>query len=502
MATKQILIWYRNDLRLHDHLPLVQALAEGASVIPLYCFDDRHFGRTKFGFPKTGAFRAQFLLESITDLRNSWQSRGSDLIIRRGLPEVVIPALVQQLGITDVYYHREVTAEEIGVSTALEQALKLININYKSFWGHTLYRLQDLPFSLAKLPELFTKFRKEVERDYQIQTPLIPPASLPPLPLDLAPGELPNLTELGLETPQFDLRGVLAFHGGETAGIDRLDEYIWQHDRLRVYKETRNGMLGADYSSKFSPWLALGCISPRYIFQQVKKYEDERIENDSTYWLIFELLWRDYFYFICAKHGNLIFKQSGLQGANMTWKQDWQRFDLWREGKTGFPLVDANMRELAATGFMSNRGRQNVASFLTKNLGIDWRMGAEWFESQLIDYDVCSNWGNWNYTAGVGNDARGFRFFNIIKQSQDYDREGKYVKHWLPELAQIPAAKVHEPWQLLPIEQERFGINIGVDYPQPMVDLLKSARTNELIYNMAFNISSSSKDRSIFKRRY
>jgi deoxyribodipyrimidine photo-lyase len=501
MATKQILLWYRNDLRLHDHLPLTQALATGARVIPLYCFDDRHFGQTKFGFPKTGAFRSQFLIESIADLQKSWRSRGSDLIIRRGLPEAIIPILVQQLGITDVYYYGEVTAEEVAVSTALEHSLKAINVNCKSFWGHTLFHLQDLPFSLPHLPELFTKFRKDVERDSRIQVPLVAPESLPELPADVEPGKLPSLGELGLEASQFDSRGVLAFHGGETAGIDRVDEYIWQHDKLRVYKETRNGMLGADYSSKFSPWLALGCLSPRYIYQQVKKYEDERIENDSTYWLIFELLWRDYFRFICAKHGNRIFKQSGLQGVDLTWKQDWERFNLWCEGKTGFPLVDANMRELAATGFMSNRGRQNVGSFLTKNLGIDWRMGAEWFESLLIDYDVCSNWGNWNYTAGIGNDARGFRFFNIIKQSQDYDREGKYVKHWLPELAQIPAAKVHEPWKLLPVEQERFGVNIGVNYPQPVVDLFQSARTNELIYNMAFNISSSSSDRPVPKRR-
>jgi deoxyribodipyrimidine photo-lyase len=490
MATKQVLIWYRNDLRLHDHAPLMQAIEEGAKVRSIYCIDDRQFGRTKFGFPKTGACRSQFLLESVADLRESWRSRGSDLIIRRGLPELIIPELVAQLGITDVYYHREVTAEEIAVETAMAAALKLANVSCKSFWGHTLYRLQDLPFSLPHLPELFTKFRKDVEKECGVAKVLATPASLPPLPADLDPGKLPSLTELGLEAAHADSRGVLEFKGGETAGMARLDEYFWQRDQLRLYKETRNGMLGADYSSKFSAWLALGCLSPRYIYEQVRKYEDDRIENDSTYWLIFELLWRDYFRFICAKHGNKIFRQSGLQGVDLSWKEDWPRFDLWREGKTGFPLVDANMRELAATGFMSNRGRQNVASFLTKNLGIDWRMGAEWFESMLIDYDVCSNWGNWNYTAGVGNDARGFRFFNIIKQSQDYDRAGRYVKHWLPELENIPAAKVHEPWKLLPVEQERFGVKLGVDYPQPVVDLFKSASTHELIYNMAFNISS------------
>lgn len=246
-------------------------------------------------------------------------------------------------------------------------------------------------------------------------------------------------------------------------------------------------MLGADYSSKFSPWLARGCLSPRYIYEQVQKYERERVKNDSTYWLIFELRWRDYFRFICSKHGNKVFFQSGIKGLDIDWKEDWERFTLWQAGKTGFPLVDANMREIVATGFMSNRGRQNVASFLTKNLGINWQMGAEWFESLLIDYDVCSNWGNWNYVAGVGNDARGFRFFNIIKQSKDYDPEGKYLRHWLPELASLSAKKIHEPWQLSREEQNQFGVTIGVDYPQPVVDLFKSAKANEKIYNAATN---------------
>ena len=244
-------------------------------------------------------------------------------------------------------------------------------------------------------------------------------------------------------------------------------------------------MLGANYSSKFSAWLANGCISPRYINDQVIKYEAERVKNNSTYWMIFELIWRDFFRFIVAKHGNQVFRIEGMQGVKIPWKQDWQRFDLWREGKTGYPLVDANMREFAATGFMSNRGRQNVASFLTKNLGIDWRMGAEWFESLLIDYDVCSNWGNWNYTAGVGNDARGFRYFNISKQTKDYDPQGKYIKHWLPELASLPGDKVRDPGKLTKEEQKRYGVQLGVDYPRPVVDFFKSVKANEKVYQSA-----------------
>lgn len=480
----RILLWYRNDLRLHDHEPLHQALKQGAQILPLYCFDPRSFGQTAFGFAKTGAHRAQFLLESVADLRQSWRSLGTDLIIRQGKPEQVIPELVRQFDITAVYWHEEVTAEELAVEQVLTEKLEAMGARTECFWGSTLYHPNNLPFELDRLPELFTQFRKRVEKDSAVDPPFSTPRRVAAVP-GVETGELPTLQALGLEPPTPDPRAVLPFVGGEAAGLQRLDQYFWQADRLRIYKETRNGMLGADYSSKFSPWLALGCLSPRQIYAEVQRYEANRTRNDSTYWLVFELLWRDYFRFICAKHGSRVFFPAGLQGLEVEWKQDPARFELWRRGETGFPLVDANMRELAATGFMSNRGRQNVASFLTKNLGIDWRMGAEWFESQLIDYDVCSNYGNWNYTAGVGNDARGFRYFNILKQSRDYDPEGEYVKHWLPELAALPAKKVHTPWQLQSVEQQRFGVRIGVDYPGPLVDLEKSARANEIIYQRA-----------------
>jgi deoxyribodipyrimidine photo-lyase len=478
------LLWYRNDLRLHDHEPLLTAIRSHTQVIPFYCVDPRQFGKTAFGFPKTGAFRAQFLLESIADLRRSLQARGSDLIIRRGHPEMIIPQLVKSLHIDAVYFHAEVAAEEVAVEKDLKTALALLGTTIKTFWGSTLFHPQDLPFEINDIPEHFTHFRKQVEKSADVRPCQPSPHQLPALS-EVEPEQIPTLSELKLDATIPDSRGVLLFKGGETTGLGRLNDYIWQQDCLKVYKETRNGMLGANYSSKFSPWLALGCLSPHQIYEQVQAYESKRIANDSTYWLVFELLWRDYFRFICAKHGNTIFCASGLQRIPIPWKQDWERFELWQEGKTGFPLVDANMRELNATGFISNRGRQNVASFLTKNLGIDWRMGAEWFESRLIDYDVCSNWGNWNYTAGVGNDARGFRFFNILKQSNDYDPHGQYVKHWLPELAKVPVSKVHEPWTLLPVEQSRFEVQIGVDYPQPVVNLIKSAKANEQLYNAA-----------------
>jgi deoxyribodipyrimidine photo-lyase len=486
MSKKRILIWFRNDLRLHDHKPIYQAVQEQTQIIPVYCFDKREFQQTFFGFPKTGNYRAQFILESVADLKKSLQKLGSNLIIRWGFPEQIIPHLAKELNIDAVYYHQEVTAEELKVEQALKQELQKLKIKVYSFWGATLYFPEDLPFDIVQIPELYTNFRKQVEAKSTVEKPLPTPKKLPSLP-SIELGEIPYLSDLGLKTPIFDERAVLNFKGGETEALTRLNQYFWQLDCLKKYKETRNGMLGADYSSKFSPWLARGCISPRYIYEQVQKYEKERIKNDSTYWLIFELIWRDYFRFICAKHGNKIFSPSGLQSINIPSQEDWEKFNLWQEGKTGYPLVDANMRELAVTGFMSNRGRQNVASFLTKNLGINWQMGAEWFESLLIDYDVCSNWGNWNYTAGVGNDARGFRYFNIPKQSKDYDPKGDYVRHWLPELASIPGSKIHEPWQLTLEEQKRYQIRLGTDYPYPVVDFFKSVKANEKIYNSAMN---------------
>ncbi|NJM47750.1 MAG: DASH family cryptochrome [Alkalinema sp. RU_4_3] len=491
-----ILVWLRNDLRLHDHRPLQEALRK-ARPIMVYCVDPRQFGTTSMGFAKTGVWRSQFLLESLADLRENLKKLGSDLVIRLGKPEEILPALVVETQAIAIHYHEAVGTEEDRVELNVENSVK---VDFNGYWGHTLYSPDELPFNLMDLPELFTKFRKLVEKEADVERAIAAPTKLPPLPEGLDPGRLPTLEDLNVPAPTPSSLGVLSFKGGESAAIDRLQTYFWKNDCLKTYKETRNDMLGADYSSKFSPWLAMGCLSPRYVHGEVLRYERERVENESTYWLIFELLWRDYFQFICFKHGAEVFKKTGLLQAWLPWKDDPDRFELWKTGMTGFPLVDANMRELAATGFMSNRGRQNVASFLTKNLGIDWRQGAAYFESILIDYDVCSNWGNWNYSAGVGNDARGFRFFNITKQAKDYDPQGDYVRHWCPELATLPATKIHEPWKLDPAEQKQFAVRLGVDYPNPVVDLFASAAANELAYNGAMGIESPDRSQKPIKR--
>lgn len=462
------LLWFRNDLRTSDHEPLNKAAQEG-KVIPLYCFDPRHFETTSFGFAKTDSIRAQFLLETVADLQRSFQHLGSDLIIRSGKPEEIIPQLVEELSVDQVFVHKEVTSEEVNVEEKVEGALK-IPVRY--FWGSTLFHPEDVPFSRKTVPDVFTPFRKKLEKYTEVRERYEEPESLTAFEFSEC-GTVPNLEELGLTEQPIDERSVLNFKGGSTEARKRLTSYFWETNRLRVYKKTRNGLLGADYSSKFSPWLANGAISAKEIYWEVKKFEQEREKNDSTYWLIFELIWRDYFRFSAWKYGDKIFKEGGIQEKNRSWSTDMEVFNRWAKGETGIPFIDANMRELNTTGFMSNRGRQNVASFLAQNLNIDWRLGAEYFESKLIDYDVCSNFGNWAYNATVGHDPRN-RFFNILGQAKRYDADGKFVKHWIPELRNVPKEHIHEPYNENATQTSMFTEQENVDYPTPMIDLEKS----------------------------
>lgn len=473
MNAKNTIIWFRNDLRIHDHEGLHKALDRDADVIPLYCIDPRHFETTSFGFPKTGSHRAQFLLESLHDLRASLRAIGSELIVREGKPEEIIPALAAKHQVTTIIYQKEVTKEEVAVEKALEQKLFKEGIEMAAYWGSTLYHKNDLPMPIQSLPEIFTQFRKQVEKNADIRDIFPTPETLYTLH-DVDPGEIPYLSSLGLSVPTDDERSVIHFKGGETAAKERLKTYFWDEDRLKVYKETRNGLLGANYSSKFSAWLSLGCISPRYIHAEVKAYENNRKKNSSTYWMIFELIWRDYFRMVAKKHGDTLFLEGGLKGEVKEWDQNQERFTAWAEGKTGVPFIDANMRELNATGFMSNRGRQNVASFLVHDLHLDWRMGAEYFESVLIDYDVCSNYGNWNYVAGIGNDPRENRYFNVITQGKRYDAKGEYIRTWVPELAHIPSSDIHTPYELHAHQLRNYHVSLGSDYPYPIVKFAKS----------------------------
>jgi deoxyribodipyrimidine photo-lyase len=427
---RTIVVWFKTDLRLHDNETLVKAIAQGDSIIPVYCFDEAHFNNSEYGFQKTGSFRAQFLLESLIDLDSNLRELGSGLLILKGNPEVEIPKIVSQYKANKVVAKREVAFEERQTESKVQEALFKVKCEFQTFSTSTLYHAEDLPFSIKDIPDVFTNFRKKTEKDAVIRPSFESPSSIKS-PI-IEPIKLPTLEELGLTFTKIDSRTAIVFEGGESKAIQRLNHYFFESKCISNYKETRNGLIGADYSSKFSAWLALGCISPRFIYRELQKYETEFGANDSTYWLVFELLWRDYFRFMMKKHQSNFFKHSGIKNNKLKlFSDNVQKLQDWIEGNTGADFVDANMIELKLTGFMSNRGRQNVASYLCNDLKLDWRLGAAYFEEQLIDYDVCSNWGNWAYLASVGNDPRDNRYFNIEKQAQTYDKNKKYRNLWL-----------------------------------------------------------------------
>lgn len=408
-----VLHWFRHgDLRLHDNPALVFS-SKAEYVLPIFCFDNSVYGSscaTPSGSLKCGPRRAKFVLESVEDLRQNIQDRwGGELLVTHGKPADVFDQVLCEFKgrAVDIVVQDEVLKEERDVVNSVRSVLKKHCKNgiLHAVWGSTMYDIDDLPFEkdLQDMPDVFTPFKNKVEKSCHIRRPLPTPNKLAVPSKEIQKlvgllGKSPTLESLGYseedikesETP--DARGVMAFVGGEAAALKRVNEYIWEKDLLKDYFETRNGMIGADYSTKLSPWLAHGCVSPRFVAAECKKYEEQRVANKSTYWVVFELLWRDFCKFFALKNGDAVFFAGGTIGSNKKWPHFAKNFQAWKEGRTGYPLVDANMRELKATGFMSNRGRQNVASFLALDCNNDWRAGGDWFETHLLDYDVYSNW--------------------------------------------------------------------------------------------------------------
>ncbi len=447
MISKTGIVWFRLDLRLHDNEALTEALKCCDIVIPVYVLDPRVFkDMTRwFGFPKTGKFRAKFILESIVDLRSSLRARGSDLIVRTGRPEEEVFHLARTYRSSWVFCNRERTQEEVEVQDELESKLWSIGQEIRYSRGKLLYYTADLPFPISQTPKVFSQFRKEVERVVAVRDPLPSPQRLPTLPAGIEAGKIPSLEEMGHQPFEPDPRAVLHFKGGESEGLKRLRYYLWESGRMSSYCETKDQLLGGDYSTKFSPWLAQGCLSPKMIFQELKRYEQQQSESKSAYAIFLALLWRDFYRLMAKKFGNKIFLHEQVsRHANHPLQNNLELFQKWMNGQTGVRFIDANMRELKFTGYLSARGRQNVANYLVNELNVNWQIGAEYFESMLIDYDVASNWGNWNFIAQSGSDHPDGRYLNPVSQARRYDPNGEYIKTWMPELQHLSADELHQ----------------------------------------------------------
>ncbi len=432
MTPKKALLWFRNDLRLDDHEVLAQLPESVYQLLCVFCIDPRDWESQDPGISRTGPFRTQFLLESLHQLRHDLRARGNDLLVRMGPPELVIPEISQAWDPDIIYFEKEMAPYENQVEVELINNVRS-RWFIKTYYGKSLIHPLDLPFDIDQLPDVFTKFRNLVEKKASLRPPYPAPEKLPPYPHEEWPvHDIPEFEELCKEAlPNQEAKAQFQYSGGEKKALEHLNAYFSVPEKAQNYKETRNGLLGGHFSTRFSAWLSMGNLSPRRIMQQLKEFEAEHGANDSTYWIFFELLWRDYFRFAVWKYEEKFFQKNGIKNQAPAMQAHLGRFEQWRTGQTGQPFVDACMRELLHTGFMSNRGRQNVASYLVKDLNVDWRWGAAWFENRLIDYDPCSNYGNWAYVAGVGNDPRPNRWFNVERQAEMYDPEQSFQHHWL-----------------------------------------------------------------------
>lgn len=408
------LIWIYRDMRVRDNLALRYVLQNDLKSFAVV-----------FEPPYSSIFQKKFFWESVDDFRKALSGYQIPLLVLDGKPDDVLPRLIKENKIDCVLTEERFNWRERLIQHQVEERIRPANL--KQFSNRTLLDVKDLTFDLQSMPLVFTSFRKKVEQNWRVPLPVERPVEKP---AGLTP-KLPTGLKV-IEEPQVfsHVNSAFGIRGGESEAWKRLDEYLWQTQSLLTYKDTRNGMLKKNDSSKLSPYLANGSISPRSIYYEIKKFEIEHKANESTYWYVFELLWRDYFKFLSQRVGPQLFDSNGISNKKIHWKQDQQSFHKWCSGETGVDFVDANMKEMIQTGWMSNRGRQNVASYLAKGIELDWCWGAKWFENNLIDDDPESNWGNWMYVAGVGTDPRD-RMFNIQRQAELYDASGEYRNKWL-----------------------------------------------------------------------
>lgn len=442
------LVWFRRDLRLDDNPAWAAATSEHDRVTALYVIDPALFERAS-------ARRRSRLLGDLRALDSLLEHQGGRLLTRIGDPRSVVPFEVDRLDVSAVHLNRDVTPYSTERDSVIQSAIESKGVDWVAEWGTLTHEPGTVRTNAGSLSQVFTPFFRVWER-----TPWTPwPRAGDAVVTDDAGDPLP---EVDAAYPLLDGDVGDAALPGEVGALARLALAV---ERADSYDEDRNtpSVLG---TSQLSIDLRFGTLSPRTVAQVVGESSPGRAA------LVRQLAWRDWYAHLLVATPSLVEQPMKAQYAAIEWRSDERGFDAWKNGRTGYPFVDAGMRQLKETGWMHNRVRMVAASFLVKNLLIDWRRGERYFRHVLLDADVSQNVGNWQWVAGTGPDASPYnRVFNPVLQGQRFDSSGAYIRRWIPELAGLDDAAIHEPWACGPLELAAAGIELGVEYPEPIVDL-------------------------------
>ncbi|MBC7546901.1 deoxyribodipyrimidine photo-lyase [Candidatus Saccharibacteria bacterium] len=458
---KVILVWYRNDLRVHDHPALSTATADADHVVPVFIFKD-----SLLHGPHSSANRNRFLLECLTDLKQSLQAKGADLVSRQGDAADELIALAKASGATGVYYTADYSPGAIKRDKAVQAALRKEAIEFRSFPGRLIVSNHDkLRTKAGNVHKVFTPFWKnwlQIQRR-QLATN---PQKLS-LPTGVSVGKIPELSTVASDS----VLSPYVLPGGETVGRRRLRKFL--EGDIKQYKDESNFM-AKDSTSRLSAYLHFGCLSALEIETMLPSTVGAQAWGR-------QLAWRDFYHYILLNFPANTTTEFQERFRALTWSSNEIYLQAWKDGQTGYPIVDAAMRQLRQEGWMHNRARLIVGSFLTKDLWLDWRLGETHFMNLLIDGDEANNNGNWQWIASVGVDPAPVfrRLYNPSSQQTNYDPDGAYVRKYVPELAHVLNKHIPAPWLMTADEQANSDCILGKDYPMPIVDH-KQARLDTL----------------------
>jgi deoxyribodipyrimidine photo-lyase len=443
--------WFRNDLRLRDNSALMALCTRVEQWLPVFVLDPRILG-----IPDEGEPRTRFLLDCLARLARDLEKRGVPLLVRRGRPEDVLPQLLHETGARLLSFNEDATPFARARDSAVRRAVEGKGGQVLACLDHVVFHSGEVRNASGGAYAVYTPYRRTWWRRWH-ESPRHPvrlgrlPAPIPGWIADA----VPDPSAAGPGAAQGELPT-----GGEKAARGRLDRFL--ESAAARYHEDRDRP-DLDGTSRLSPYLRFGALSVRECIERAQEavHFEPSLQQGVAKWLD-ELIWREFYSAILEAHPRVLRENYRREYDEIVWNDDPVAFEAWCDGRTGYPIVDAGMRQLRATGWMHNRVRMIVASFFTKDLLIDWRKGCRFFFRQLVDGDPASNNGGWQWAASTGTDAQPyFRIFNPMAQGRRWDPEGRYVRRWLPELRTVPNAHVHAPW-----ESDRPP----ADYPPPIVD--------------------------------